>query len=225
MFRESHHNQRGMEEIESMSKVFDQYADRYDAWYRKHRILFECEAKAIRALNLKGRGISIGVGTGILDSQAPIEIGVDPSLKMLKLALIRRIEPIRAVGENLPFKHGSFDFALMTVTLCFLDSPEKAILEAKKVLRSGGELVVCDIPRDSSWGKDYKEKAQAGHVFYIHAHFYSLWELEDLLKKCSLRAVAMKTTLSYPPSAKPRIEEPSEDPEGRGFVCVKALKT
>jgi len=203
--------------------IFDQHAERYDAWYQKNPVLFECEAKVMRALNLQGRGLSIGVGTGILDSKAPIEIGVDPALNMLRLASSRGIIVICAAGEHLPFRDGSFDFALMTATICFLDSPEEAILEVKRVLRSEGELIVCIVPEDSSWGEYYVKKAEVGHVFYRHAHFYTLLELEELLRRFSFKVVAVKATLSYPPSEKPCIEEPSENPESKGFVCVKAV--
>jgi len=118
-------------------KVFDEHAKRYDAWYQENPILFECEAKVIRALNLRGKGLSIGIGTGILDYQAPIEIGIDPSVNMLKLALARGVEPIRAVGERLPFRDETFEFVLMTVTLCFLDSPEEALLETRRTVIKG----------------------------------------------------------------------------------------
>ena len=178
----------------------------------------------MKALNLRGRGISVGVGTGILDSQAQIEIGVDPVLSMLKLASVYGIELFRGVGEYLPFKEGVFDFALMTVTLCFLDNPEKAILEVKRILQSAGVLVVCIIPKDSEWGKEYMEKGETGHDFYSHAHFYSLSELEKLLSRCSFKVISIKATLSYPPSTTPHYEKPSENPKDKGFICVKAVK-
>jgi len=205
-------------------KVFDEHAERYDSWYRKNPILFECEAKVIRSLKLQGRGLSIGVGTGTLDSQAPIDVGIDPSANMLKYASLRGVNLVRAVGEHLPFKNESFDFALMTVTICFLDSPEKALLEVRRVLRRRGELAVCIVPRDSSWGKEYMKKGEAGHIFYSHAHFYTLREIEQLLKKYSFRKVTVKSTLSYSPNEKPHVEEPSENSEGKGFVCIKAVK-
>ena len=56
------------------SKIFAANAERYDSWYREHREIFECEVKAVKALGLKGRGLSIGVGTGILDVQAGLKI-------------------------------------------------------------------------------------------------------------------------------------------------------
>ena len=208
-----------------LHKIFDQHAERYDSWYQRNKILFECEAKTVRALNVTGEGLSIGIGTGILDCQAPVEVGVDPSLNMLKLASTRGAEPVRAVGEHLPFKKESFRFALMTVTVCFLESPEKTVREARRVLRAGGYLALCIVPRESSWGKEYMKKAKAGHVFYSHAHFYTVQEIETVLKSCSFETVSVKATLSYPPSEEPRIEEPSEDPEGKGFVCLKTVKT
>jgi len=206
-------------------QVFDEHAERYDSWYRENPILFECEAKVIRSLKLQGRGLSIGVGTGTLDSQASVEVGVDPSVNMLKFASAYGVKPVRAVGEHLPFKDEAFDFTLMTVTICFLDSPEEAILEARRVLRRRGELAVCIVPRDSSWGREYMKKGEAGHIFYRHAHFYTLREIEQLLKKCSFRIVEVKSTLRYSPHEEPQVEEPSENPEGKGFVCIKTVKT
>jgi len=205
-------------------RVFNENAERYDSWYQENPILFKCEAKVIRSLNLRGRGLSIGVGTGILDCQAPIDVGVDPSVNMLKFASARGIEPILAVGEHLPFKNETFDFALMTVTICFLDFPEETLLETRRVLRRKGKLAVCIVPKDSSWGEEYIKKAQAGHIFYKHAHFYTLPEAENLLKKCSFKVLVIKSTLSYSPHEKPQIEEPSESREGKGFICIKAIK-
>jgi len=116
----------------------------------KNPILFKCEARVIRSLKLQGRGLSIGVGTGTLDSQALIDVGIDPSVNMLKFASAYGIKIVRAVGEHLPFKDEAFDFTLLTLTICFLDSPKEAILEARRVLRCRGELAVCIVPRDSS---------------------------------------------------------------------------
>lgn len=140
-------------------KVFDEHAEKYDFWYRKNPVLFECEARAIRSLKLNGRGLSIGVGSGTLDSQAPIDVGIDPSANMLKLASTHGIKPIRAVGEFLPFKNEVFDFTLLTVTICFLDFPERVIIEARRVLRPQGEIAICIVPSDSDWGREYMKKS------------------------------------------------------------------
>ena len=205
-------------------KVFDRYAERYDSWYRRNPILFKCEAKVIESLNLHGRGLSVGVGTGTLDLRAPIDVGVEPSLNMLRIAHRRNIEVVRAVGEHLPFKDESFDFVLMTVTLCFLDRPEEAMIEARRVLHPQGVFAVCIIPKNSTWGEEYMKRAKKGHPIYSHAHFYTVQEVEELLKRCSFEVVAVRASLSYSPHEEPIVEEPSDDPEGRGFICLKAVK-
>ena len=143
---------------------------------------------------------------------------------MLKLAYKRGIEVVRAVGEQLPFREGSFDFVLMTLTLCFLDKPEKAIAEARRVLHRHGEFAVCIIPRNSRWGEEYQRRAKEGHPIYSHAHFYTISEVEEMLERCSFKVVKVRATLSYPPHDRPRFEEPSRKPDGRGFVCLKAIK-
>jgi len=206
-------------------RIFDEYAEKYDSWYKRNPKLYECEAKAIRALGLKGKGLSIGVGTGILDSQAPIYVGIDPSANMLRFALKRGVKSVMAVGEYLPFKDGSFDFALMITTICFLKSPEKAIIEAGRILKYRGELAICLIPRDSSWGREYIRRGRMGHAIYSHARFYTLKEIKRILEMCSFKVTDIKSTLGYSPHEKPRIEEPTDNPRGKGFVCIKAMKT
>ncbi len=205
-------------------KVFDLYAERYESWYTRNPILFECEAETIRSLNLKGKGLSIGIGTGILDSQAPIDVGIEPSINMLKIALTRKIDLIRAVGEHLPIKNEAFDFVLMITTLCFVSSPQKTIEEAKRVLRCGGNLAICFIPRDSSWGKEYRKKAEAGHKIYSLAHFYTLSEVRRLLKRNLMHITSTKATITYSPSEKPKKEKPTDDPSNKSFICIKAKK-
>ena len=206
-------------------REFDKYAERYDSWYEENKAIFECESKAIKALDLHGKGLSIGVGTGMLDFHTPIDIGVDPSVNMLKHAKARGIKPVRAVGEFLPFRDESFDFVIMITTLCFLVSPKKAIREAWRIMHSRGELAICIIPRESSWGKEYVKRGEAGHALYKYAHFYTLNEVKDMLNETSFTIISIKSTLSYSPHDEPRVEEPSDSPEGKSFVCIKAVKS
>ncbi|HIE13874.1 TPA: methyltransferase domain-containing protein [Candidatus Bathyarchaeota archaeon] len=204
-------------------KVFDLYAERYESWYTQNPILFECEAETIRSLNLKGKGLSIGIGTGILDFQAPIDVGIEPSINMLKIALTRKINLIRAIGEYLPIKNEAFDFVLMTTTFLSV-YPKKTIEEAKRVLRCRGNLAICFIPRDSSWGIEYRKKAEAGHKIYSFAHFYTLSEVKRLLKRNLMHIISIKATITYSPSEKPKIEKPTDNPSNRSFICIKAKK-
>jgi len=47
------------------------------------------------------------------------------------------------------------------------------------------------------------KKGEAGRTFYSRAHFYTLREVKELLKECSFRVVAVKSTLSYSPCENP----------------------
>ncbi|MHA1341535.1 MAG: class I SAM-dependent methyltransferase [Promethearchaeota archaeon] len=207
-----------------MFQIFSNKAEDYDNWYIKNKIIFECEAKVIKSLNLQGDGLSVGVGTGILDSQTQIKIGIDPAFKMLKFASARGIKGVQAIGEYLPFRNESFDFVLISLTICFLNNPKETISEIYRVLHLDGELAVCIIPKESPWGKLYMKKAKKGHIFYRYAHFFSLSEIKSLLEENFFKITVIKSTLSFPPSMTPTLEEPTEDYYNKGFVCVKAIK-
>jgi len=208
----------------SSSYVFDKYAWRYDSWYVRNREVFECELRAVKALGLSGVGLDVGVGTGIFSVEIGVKVGVDPAVGMLRIAKDRGVNVVRAVGENLPFRSEIFSYVIMIVTLCFLDEPKASLNEIWRVLKKHGFLAACIVPKDSSWGEFYIEKAKQGHIFYRHAHFYTVEEIERMLEECMFRVTEFKATLSYDPHDKPRVEDPTDEVGGKGFVCVKAIK-
>jgi len=205
-------------------RVFEQFSEYYDSWYSQHPEVLESEIRAIKALDLNGLGLDVGVGTGIFAKEAKVQIGIDASNRMLRIAVKRGIQVIRALAEFLPFPDKIFDYVLMTVTLCFLDDPETVLKEIYRVLKPNGVLATCIIVRDSPWGQLYVEKAEKGHRFYRYAHFYSLSELEKLLGKHGFKILDYKSTLTYPPSSIPVVEDPRSDPHQGSFLCVKAVK-
>jgi len=46
-------------------RVFEQFSEYYDSWYSQHPEVLESEIRAIKALDLNGLGLDVGVGTGI----------------------------------------------------------------------------------------------------------------------------------------------------------------
>jgi ubiquinone/menaquinone biosynthesis C-methylase UbiE len=205
-------------------ELFEQFSKYYDSWYSRHLEILESEIRAIKAFCLKGLGLDVGVGTGIFASKVKVQIGIDASKRMLKNSRKRGVQVVRALAEHLPFLNKEFDYVLMTVTLCFLDNPETVLKEVFRILRPNGVLVVCIIVRDSPWGQLYVKKARQGHRFYRYARFYSLSELEELLKENDFRIVDYKSTLTYSPSASAVIENPRNNSRQGSFVCAKAIK-
>ncbi len=175
-------------------------------------------------MNLVGEGLEIGVGTGIFSFNLGIETGIDPSMPMLALAKGRGIDAVRGVVENLPFADRSFDFVLLTTTLCFLDNPSEALTEAGRVLRDGGSIVICIIPRDSPWGRTYMEKGSVGHPIYRHARLFTVPEVLALLGEGGFELKAACSTLHSAPGSDEAEEAPLPGDLEGGFVCIKALK-
>jgi ubiquinone/menaquinone biosynthesis C-methylase UbiE len=143
---------------------------------------------------------------------------------MLALASARGIEVVEGVAEKLPFAPASFDHALVVTTICFVDSPERMLAEAYRVLNPGGSFVIGLIDRESLIGQDYLAH-QAENIFYREATFYSAKDIERLLGQAGFAISAWGQTLSRP-LAEIRDVEPLQPGRGRcAFVVVSARKT
>ena len=99
--------------------------------------------------------LEIGCGTGALTrllaglpGVAKVT-GVDPAPSLLRRAeeLSAGIDSIsfqRADGRSLPFETGSFTVVVFDSTLCHMPEPERALVEAFRVLQPEGVLAVFD---------------------------------------------------------------------------------
>jgi ubiquinone/menaquinone biosynthesis C-methylase UbiE len=201
---------------------FETHHQRYEAWFDKHQAAYLSELLALRPfVPWEGRGIEIGVGSGRFAGPLGVKVGVDPSAAMLVHATTRGIEVVEGVAENLPFSDDSFDYALVVTTICFVDSPEEMLTEARRVLKPGGRLVIGFIDRKSVLGQDYLAH-QAENVFYREATFYSADEVERLLLKTGFSIGVWAQTLAHP---LPETREIEALRAGRGqcaFVVVTA---
>ena len=199
---------------------FEKLYDRYDSRYVRHRVLFENELKAVKALGLnREKGIEIGVGTGRFAQALGINVGIDASINMLRLAKERIKYPIRALGELLPFKSSSFDHSLIAFTICFADKPDEIVREAIRVAREN--IVIAFVPRSSPRGQYYIKKDSP---FYRVANFY---DLDEVLKRLERRG-DFEYTFYSTLFAEPGKEIPEEPKEGfyedAGFLVVRAKK-
>lgn len=211
----------------STAKLFDQLFERYDEWFKRNRITAENEIRLIKTILSEHQrsSIEVGIGTGFFASKIGIEVGLDPSFNMLKVAKKRSMKLLAiGVGENMPFRDESFGTVLIVVTLCFVDDPLAVIRESWRILKVGGILVTCIVPRDSPWGDHYIKLGTSGHPFYSKAKFYTVSEVVSMIENTSFKIVDIKGTLSYKPHEKHRLETPSNDIKDRGFICIKAIK-
>ncbi len=203
------------------TEPFDQHRDQYEQWFVEHPQVFESELAAIRAALPRGTGIEIGVGTGLFAEKLGITDGVEPSAAMAALARQRGIHVCRGVAEELPYHDSSFDFALMVTAICFVDSPDKAVREMKRILRPGGTLVLAFVDRASPLGRTYEEyKAQ--NVFYRDAQFYSVQDIRQVLNSAGLEVTRVSQTV-FGELDEVKTVQIAEEGSGRGgFVVISA---
>lgn len=203
---------------------FEAHPDRYEAWFARHQAAYLSELLALRAfLPWTGRGLEIGVGTGRFAAPLGVEVGIDPSPTMLALATARGVEVVEAVAEKLPFPSASFDYALVVTTICLVDSPARMLVEAHRVLKPGGRLVIGFIDRESPIGQDYLAH-QAESVFYRDATFVSAEDVESLLLRNLFTIECWGQTLAHT-LPETREIEPLQAGRGRcAFVVVAASK-
>ena len=203
---------------------FDKNVDRYDSWFDRNRLAYESELEAIKALlSRSGKGLEIGVGTGLFAAPLGVRFGIDPSMNMVRAAMRRGVEVIVGAGENLPCKEGSFDILLMVTTICFLDDVPRTLKEAYRVLTNGGCIVIGFIDRESLLGRAY-ETHKKDNLFYKDATFLSVDEVLPCLKQAGFRDFLFRQTI-FETQAGMKAADPVKPGFGEGsFVVVRGKK-
>jgi len=161
-------------------KYFDENWYNYDKWYEFHKNEYNEEVEFLKSILPSGKGIEIGIGTGRFSLPLKIEYGLDYSLNMLKIAKSRGIEVILGDAYRMPFKNDSFDFSLFMVTLCFLEKPIDALVEAKRISR---KVVSVILDKNSEYVSDLMKNRKG---FYRFANFLSLDDLLSIYEKAGL---------------------------------------
>ncbi|OGW35114.1 MAG: methyltransferase type 11 [Nitrospirae bacterium GWC2_56_14] len=203
---------------------FEQNSEQYDAWFEKHPFAYQSELEAIRMLLPDpGRGLEIGVGSGLFAAPLGIGIGVEPSIAMAERAKQRGITVVKGVAEALPFQDHEFDTVLMVTMVCFLDDIDLAFQEAFRVLKPGGAFIIGFVDRNSVIGKAYEQRKNES-LFYKDATFYSVDDLLAHLKQAGFSMFSFSQTLFSPIN---EMREPDLVKKGYGegsFVVIKAEK-
>jgi len=192
---------------------FDDLAKEYDAWFDKEgSLVYFIEVQAFKSLlpSLPKPWLEIGVGSGRFAQALGIGAGVDPSIKLVKMARRRGITAFLGQGEQELFDEESFGTAFLIVTLCFLDSPLEVLKETNRILMPGGKLVLGLVLKESPWGQFYKTKKEEGHRFYKYANFYSCDEVIKLMGQAGFSTEKIISTLFQSPGKVHHAEEPRE---------------
>jgi len=145
-----------------VSGLFDESARYYD-WICRvmsfgtgSRYRHEVLEKAGLLPNM--RLLDVATGTGLVAREATAilgdarrVVGLDPSAGMLSEC--RKVAPgllVQGVGEALPFRDGQFDMLSMGYALRHVPDLDRAFREYRRVLKSGGRVVIMEIVRPRS---------------------------------------------------------------------------
>ncbi len=134
-------------------KLYDKTADIYNSRYRT--IQFEKYSRALKDINLSGKILDLGSGTGLLSKFLNRKlISIDISKKMLKKSNSKNVQGDIA---ELPFKDDSFDVVISFSALMNSSNPKKTINEVNRILKSDGVFVVTYL-KSFNFTKDLKQK-------------------------------------------------------------------
>jgi ubiquinone/menaquinone biosynthesis C-methylase UbiE len=204
---------------------FDNFPDEYDNWFVINKFAFQSELNAIKsAMPVKGKGIEIGVGSGIFAEPLGISEGIEPSRAMREKAKQRNIRAIDAVAENLPYSDKSIDFALMVTTICFVDDIYKSFDEVNRILTDTGCLIIGFVDKNSPIGKMYLEHKDES-IFYKDAVFYGTEDLYEILNNTGFEVENTFQTVFGEIDKVRKVQDILEGYGQGSFIVIKAKKT
>ena len=123
-----------------------------------------------------------------------IQLGIEPSDNMAKIACSRGIETICGTAESLPLPSNTYDFVLMVTAICFFDDVKMAFHETRRVLKDNGFIVVAFIDGESDLGELYKQHKK-NNPFYKDATFYSVPDITDFLSQAGFGEFEYRQTV------------------------------
>jgi SAM-dependent methyltransferase len=206
------------------TEPFDKYLDEYEEWFKENRYVYESELEAVRHFIPKNKnGIEIGIGTGRFAFPFGINEGVEPSSAMRNFVMNKGLKVYDGIAENLPIADGSYDFALMVTTICFVDDVLKSFQEINRILKPAGNIIIGLVDRESPLGKIYR-KMKEQNKFYRPATFYSTTEVVSHLKKSKFNNVEIVQTVFGDLQKIDKIQIYKTGYGEGGFVVINAAK-
>jgi ubiquinone/menaquinone biosynthesis C-methylase UbiE len=146
-----------------------------------YRRMMELQVESLR-LSSGDRVIDLGAGTGSFEQQlarlpdcpSPIHVtAVDYVREALRRARDRLDQPATSYGlivsyleadlnlfhpqQKIPLKSDSFEAAIASLLLNYLECPESVLREIRRLLRPGGRMVISSLRRDADFSRLYVE--------------------------------------------------------------------
>lgn len=200
---------RDLERLEDVRKQRQENAQAYFAsnaaeWDRLRALHIPEELVEGALLDLIGPAqvpayLDLGTGTGrileLVSSRAARAVGVDMNAEMLALARARieraalnHVQVRRGDLFQLPYGERSFDLITLHQVLHYLEDPSAAVVEAARVLRPGGKVVIVDF---------------APHALEFlredHQHRRLGFADKEVAQWCKAAGLSLSATRAFPP--------------------------
>ena len=203
---------------------FNNHISEYEQWFEDNKIVYQSELNAIRRLiPTTGRGVEIGIGSGLFAGPLGICEGCDPSEEMRNQAIERGIDAIDGIAESLPYKSESFDFVLMVTTICFIDDVDKTCEEIKRILKPNGQVIVAFVDKDSLVSELHMQEKEKS-VFYKDAAFFNTSEVSNTLRQHNFSINQTLKTVFGNMVENNKSKTPKDSYGKWDFVVIKATK-
>lgn len=228
---------------------FDQYASQYDAWFMENRNVLYSEVKLVaHCLRDAGRVFSVGCGSGLFEKILHDEFGIvvteglEPSEGMAEIARRRGMEVAVTTAEAAEWPVEAYDTVLLNGTPSYIDDLELVFRKAYAALRTGGRIVVIDVPKESGYGLLYNLALALGTwdhpllagchpadpypiEFVQAAHWRTTAEKIELLKRTGFTGLEAAQTLTrHPLNSNLDVEEPQPGYDRGDYVAVTGYK-
>ena len=127
-----------------VARIFDRVADRYDECSNAYTV--RRRADALAALSA-GQVVEFGGGTGVVTARLSAQhfaVHTDIAASMCAVAKRKLGRPsICCDAEHMPIASAAFDTVIASEMIYYLQQPERFLLDAHRVLKPGGALLLC----------------------------------------------------------------------------------
>ena len=225
--------------LELNNEKFNQGAEDFEIWFKNNENLFLTELNALAKMVTKPeKCVSIGIGNGLFAEKLGIKRGVEPSQAMADLARAKGIEVKAGQAENLPFADQSIEQILLGTILAYVEDKQKAVAEAYRVLKKGGEIIISILPAESSFAQLYRLAFLEGHYrtqvspeypypmdFLAGTDWISTQELIKIMEEIGFKNLEFIQTLTkHPKYVNEEVEKAIQGYKKGDYVVVKGGK-